>query len=263
MKKLLLIIFILPFFVNSCNEKNSLKYIEIKNEIFNIGVNHLDERVIIEDSNITDQKIKDLMQYLYSKAIDRPEFSNHQIADISIFIYTDKEKASVGNLWIGMLQKDQNELEPKIQISDVQLKSLTDKPEEKFRLTEDQRKEIYYQMSVIEKKASDEADRQFPLVDNKGISLSVSQEYLQKNTDLNDQNCKEYKADLISRSLLSDKSTRVGDLGNLQLDSIDLLLNFGLSTPYPSNRVACGCFFSVCFVRHCRSVFSIRSDSLL
>lgn len=120
--------------------------------------------VLIEGKDMDEQKIRDLMNYLFSTTSIRSGFKHHtQPTNIYIYVYTSKDKANAGmGQWIGMLSKNQSETEPSLSISDIQLRSLNEVDAEKWGLTSEQRHEIWDKSIHIEDEANRQVDIKYP-----------------------------------------------------------------------------------------------------
>ena len=154
--------------------KDIIKHEILNNEIYDAPVKTqvvLD--VLILDKNIDKQTVTDLLNYLYDQSIKRTGFKYHKNpTNIFIYAYTTKEKAESGmGQWIGMISKSYNDNKPSISLSDVQFKSLSLKPIEKFGLSEAERLEIWNKSIKIEDRAQKEADVKYPL-DKIGITIN-------------------------------------------------------------------------------------------
>jgi hypothetical protein len=179
---------------NSTQTKSILKHTILKNEVNDIPIKtQVQLDVLITDTAITKQKVSDLLTFLYDKTAKRTGFKYHtNPTNIYIYAYTSKEKAESGMAqWIGMISKSYDDVQPKIDISDTQLNSLTLKPVEKFGLSEDIRLEIWNKSIKVEDRAQKEADMKYPL-DKAGIT----QDDIKKNGALNDKLKAKYEKEL-------------------------------------------------------------------
>lgn len=154
----------------------------------------------VVSGEITEQSLKNLLQELYSKANATRGFKYHGGKPTHIFIYLHPTKAHAEagmGQWLAMLSKvgDGAPIETKVRTERVE--SLRVAPEEKFGLTEGERKEIFKAIVLAEDKATADAERLYPLPDpSKG---GYSQEEAQKqflkqaeaNNDLREKHTKE------------------------------------------------------------------------
>ena len=65
--------------------------------------------------------------------------------------------------WVAMLHKSYNDVKPTININERQIAQLDAKPEERFGLSEEKRKEIWKELVLVERRASKEAEERYPL----------------------------------------------------------------------------------------------------
>jgi len=179
---------------NSTQTKYILKHTILKNEVNDSPIKtQVEIDVLITDTAITKQKVSDLLTFLYSKTAKRTGFKYHtNPTNIYIYAYTSKEKAESGMAqWIGMISKSYDDVQPQIDISETQLKSLTLKSVEKFGLPQKIRLEIWKKSIKIEDRAQKEADKKYPL-DKAGITKND----IKKNVALNDKLKAKYEKEL-------------------------------------------------------------------
>jgi len=200
--KLTLTIAVLSLTIIYCGNKTSenskkenvLKYSIHKENIYDAPIKtQVTLDVIIEDKELNVQKIKDLLNHLYDKTIKRSGFKYHNNpTNIYIYVYTSKEKAESGmGQWVGMISKSYDDNKPKINIKEKQVNTLTEEPNNRWGLTQEQRKEIWDKIIRLEDKAQKEADKKYPL-DKPGIT----QDDVRKNTDLMRELKKKYENEL-------------------------------------------------------------------
>ena len=196
--KITLILFIVLISSNYSNGQTKkaelLKYSILKDEVYDAPIKtQVQLDILIEDTQINEQKIRDLLNYLYNKAIMRTGFKYHNNpTNVYIYVYTSKEKATSGmGQWIGMISKSYDDIIPNILISETQLKSLSLKPVEKFGISESRRLEIWEKSFLIEDVAQKEADAKYPL-DKVGITMDD----MKKNSALFNKLKKGYKKEL-------------------------------------------------------------------
>ncbi len=171
------------------NNQNLLKYSILKEDISDTPLKiQVTLKVLIEDNKIDEQKIKNLLNYLYEKTINRSGFKHQDHpTNIYIYAYTSKDKAESGKgQWIGMISKSFDETKPEISISKTQLKALYEVPEKKWGLTHEQRLEIWKKIILLERKAQKEADKKYPL-DHPGITKSDMNNNVNLMRELNEK----------------------------------------------------------------------------
>jgi hypothetical protein len=198
MKTIKITLLFVGLFLISCTSKtektNILNHSILKEDIYDVPIKtQVQLDVLISDTVITEQKVRDLLIHLYDKTKDRTGFKHHtNPTNIYIYAYTTKEKAEAGMAqWIGMVSKSFDETQPQIEISETQFKSLTLEPVEKFGLSESIRLEIWTKSIKIEDRAQKEADSEHPL-DKSGIT----QIDIEKNGVLYNKLEEKYKKEL-------------------------------------------------------------------
>jgi len=101
----------------------------------------------------------------YRAALARRGFRYHNPAtNIFIYVYGTREQARAGQgLWIGMIGKGfGDKQEPRVTISQDRLVALTQKPEERFGLSEAIRKLVYQDIASAEDRGTREAMARVP-----------------------------------------------------------------------------------------------------
>lgn len=101
----------------------------------------------------------------YRAALERDGFTYHNPAtNIYIYIYGSEEQARARQgLWIGMISKgplDQSDPQP--MINSERLTALSSAPEERFGLSEKERKAAYQEIAAAERRGTTEAMAQVP-----------------------------------------------------------------------------------------------------
>ena len=159
-------------------------YVILDEEVYDAPIKTQVTLRLLVSGHITDDGLRNLLSKLYSEVHNRRGFKYHSNpTHIFIYAYTDKERAESGIQWIAMLSKVGEGDKPKISVKDSQIKGLLAKPEIKFGLSENQRKQIWKEIIMAEDRASQEAEARYPL--EPWSSLSVGQELrLTKETAL-------------------------------------------------------------------------------
>lgn len=200
--KLTFIFAILSLILTNCRNNSTdrkeatqlLKYSILDEDIYDIPLKtQISLNVLIEDSTINKENIKDLLKHLYDKTIRRSGFKYHN-NPTNIFIYafttTDKAKSGMGQ-WVGMISKGHSENLPSINISDLQLNAINEIEVNKWHLTYIQRQEIWSKIIHLEDKSQLEADKKYPL-DHAGITFKD----IKKNSELMKSLKKKYEKEL-------------------------------------------------------------------
>lgn len=101
----------------------------------------------------------------YQSAKARRDFVHHNTAtNIYIYVYGTQEQASTGlGLWIGMLAMGpMDKGEPKVLINEARLASLSQQPEERMGLSEQDRRQVFREIAASERRAANEATARIP-----------------------------------------------------------------------------------------------------
>lgn len=170
MKKIALSLILLTMIVfchsQDANKDGLLTYSILKDEVSDTQIKtQVKLKVLITDPNISDQRIRELLSYLYNITIKRTGFkySSHP-TNVFIYLFTSKDKAESGTQWIGMIAKSYSASSPTISINDTQMKALTLKPVTRFGLPEKTRVAIFNESIKGIQRANKEADAKYPMM---------------------------------------------------------------------------------------------------
>jgi hypothetical protein len=150
---------------------------------------------IVADGVPTRSDLEEEIQRRYQAATARRGFRYHNPAtNILIYVYGTKEQAKAGQgLWLGMIAKwDNRKSDPPVVISEQRLAALSQPEEQRFDLSESERKRIFRQIAALEDRASEEA---MALVPNSMVMRQI---------DVQDELEKKYKAELARRNQLTE-----------------------------------------------------------
>lgn len=82
---------------------------------------------------------------------------------VFIYAYPDRERAEAGGMgWVARLEKVGRGADTKVYVNDKLLAVLKEKPVERFGLSEQQRKRVYWEIVLAEDRGSEEAKARFP-----------------------------------------------------------------------------------------------------
>jgi len=130
---------------------------------------------ILVSGEISEPGLRALLDMLYSSIRARGGFKYYNPpTNVYIYAFTSKERAESGWLWIAMLHKSYSDVKPTININERQIAQLDAKPDERFGLSEEKRKEIWKELVLVERRARKEAEERYPL-DLTQQSLRVGQ----------------------------------------------------------------------------------------
>jgi len=142
-------------------------------------------RNLIVSGSLSEINLRDLMNDQFQELLNWDNIQYHdEPTHIFIYAYVTIEHAEAGmGQWIAMLSKIGAGQEPSIQVNERQLAYINTEPEERFGLIEEERRKIYQELFVAERKASREAEEEYPI--NLSQSLKLDQSFiLTKDTPL-------------------------------------------------------------------------------
>ena len=158
---------------------------------------------LLVSGEISEQGLITLLNQHYSSLSTRTGFKYHDYpTNIYIYAYTSEERAESGmGLWIAMLLKDYDDVEPTINVNEQQIAQLDAQPEDKFGLSEPERQQIWYEIIEAERRASQEAQQEFPDLDplDPDYSESAFMEQLNKQIELQRILDERYKNELAEK----------------------------------------------------------------
>lgn len=128
---------------------------------------------ILVSGEISETGLKSLLRKLYSSAKAKKGFKYHSSpTNIYIYAFTSKERAESGmGQWIAMLQQSPGDARPRISINERQIAQLGAKPQERFGLSEERRREIWKELILVERRARKEAEEQYPLYPTQSFQI--------------------------------------------------------------------------------------------
>ena len=132
----------------------------------------------------------------YNAAKYRNGFRYHRNpTNIYIYIYGSEEQARDGQgLWIAMLAKSYGETgEPSVVINEERLATLTAEPEDRFGLSESDRKQLFAEIGRAQERATDEAMSRIPDIK------------IMEQLELEQELAERYKAELAAKYGLTDE----------------------------------------------------------
>ena len=132
----------------------------------------------------------------YNAAKNRNGFRYHRNpTNIYIYIYGSEEQARDGQgLWIAMLAKSYGETgEPSVVINEERLATLTAEPEDRFGLSESDRKQLFAEIGRAQERATDEAMSRIPDIK------------IMEQLELEQELAERYKAELAAKYGLTDE----------------------------------------------------------
>jgi hypothetical protein len=165
---------------------------------------------ILVSGEIAEKNLRELLNKLYSKTMKR-KFKYHLApTNVYIYAYVSKDHYESGSQWIAMLDKSYDETAPNIRINESQLLQINAKPEEKFGLSEEKRKEIFKEIVKAEDKSYYEAEKTYPSASIEDIlsskfSKSENQEQLRRQNEYQEVLYDKYKAILAKKYGLERK----------------------------------------------------------
>ena len=143
----------------------------------------------------------------FSSAKSRRGFKYHdRPTNIYIYVFGSEEQAAAGQgLWIGMIAMvPLDRKTPRVEISESRLQALSSPPEDRFGLSENERKVVFREIVAAEERATQDAVERVP---NSRIKEQVSLE-----SDLGHQ----YKLDLAKKYGLSEEQLQAIGLEGIE-----------------------------------------------
>ena len=190
------------------------KYSILSEDVYDIPLKTQVELNILVSGEISETGLKALLNKLYSSTKAKKGFKYHNSpTNIYIYAFTSKERAESGmGQWIAMLQESPGDLRPIISINKRQIAQLGAKPEEKFGLSETQRKQIWKEYVLAEDRAWEKAEERYLF--NTGLSQSQFQKQAEKLTLFRQQLEKQYKGELTKKyGLTLEQLKEIADEG--------------------------------------------------
>jgi len=127
--------------------KPLLKYTVYKDESEDNPIHSLVRLHIVVSGILDRENLTALLRAIYDEKRKGPFKYHPDDPDFSIFAYNDQQRAaSMNGNWVAMLDGGHGNSEPKITVADELLASLSQKPEKRFGLTEEQRQKLMYEV---------------------------------------------------------------------------------------------------------------------
>lgn len=123
------------------------------------------EQHIIASGTFTKAELEAEILRRYREAKSRSGFRHHRTpTNVYIYAYGTEDQARAGmGLWIGMIAwTTSDRREPRVQIDENRLASLSQPTEERFGLSEQERKKIFRELALVEDRAMNEAMSRIP-----------------------------------------------------------------------------------------------------
>ncbi|NZA28657.1 hypothetical protein H0E84_19975 [Luteimonas sp. SJ-92] len=154
-----------PEAVSSALPESGITYLVIDEKVSDTPIKTQIEQQIVVSSVPTRAGLEDEIFRRYRSARARRGFRHHNVAtNIYIYVYGTKEQANAGQgLWIGMIAMGPlDKEEPRVLISEERLAALSHVPEERFGLSEEERKKVFRESAAAEDRATREAMARVP-----------------------------------------------------------------------------------------------------
>ncbi|MEX2528558.1 MAG: hypothetical protein WEA09_13060 [Gemmatimonadota bacterium] len=123
------------------------------------------EQHIVASGTPTVEELEAELTRRFQAARDRRGFEHHNPAtNIFIYIYGTEEQARAGQgLWLGMLAfTPSDDGQPIVTVSDARSAAASREPEERYGLSEQERREIFREIAAAEDRAMQEAMERVP-----------------------------------------------------------------------------------------------------
>jgi hypothetical protein len=166
-------------------EKNTLLKFSVLNDKVSdtpLKTEIITEILLDKKEVITENKLETLLKTLYVKQKKRKGFKYHKTPNsVAVYAYLSKQKALSGmGQWVGMISKTNinNNSNPVFKINKTQLKSINEKAEILWKLSDKKRREIWRKMILAERYGFEMAQKIHP------IKAGSTQEDLKKGGEL-------------------------------------------------------------------------------
>lgn len=141
-------------------------YTVFKEEISDLPTRTLIVQRIVASGVPTKAELEAEILKRYRAVMARRGFRyNNPATNIGIFVYGTKEQAHAGQYWIGMISKVKgisDKKEPQVDINEDRLAALSQAPEERFGLSEQERKHLLREIGAAQDRADREARARVP-----------------------------------------------------------------------------------------------------
>lgn len=137
-----------------------LTYTLLNEEIYDKPIKTQIEQHIVVSGVPSKRNLEAEILKRYRAALNRRGFRYHNPAtNIYIYVYGSEEQARAGQgLWIGMLAKSFSDKDvPQVLVNEERLAALSSAPEQRFGLSEAERKEVFREVAAAEDRATREA----------------------------------------------------------------------------------------------------------
>jgi hypothetical protein len=122
-------------------------------------------RLLVLNGPASKTEIEQIIRQEYKSISKKSGFKHAEHpTHIGVYLFETEEKAKAGQgLWLGMLwSPDTSKPMPDIKVHQVRLKNAWSKAEERFGLSEVQRKKVFEELVLAEDRANKESERRFP-----------------------------------------------------------------------------------------------------
>lgn len=137
----------------------------VDEEIYDEAIKTQVEQHIVVTGEITEENLRALLKQQYESIMGRGGFKHHEKpTNVYIYIYDTEEQAKSGaGLWLAMLQMGPiNKGKPKIDVKPEQIANIGKEPEEKYGLSESERKEAFTELIRCGDNAMNKAMERYP-----------------------------------------------------------------------------------------------------
>lgn len=204
-----------------------LTYVVVKEEVYDAPIKTQIVQHIVVSGVPREAELRAEIFKLYRSAKARRGFRYHNPAtNIYLYVYGTKEQARAqGIRWIGMIAMGPlDKVEPRVAVDEGRLAALSQKPEDRFSLSEQKRKRAFREVGAAEDRAWDEAKARVP--DQKFTEIAMAlqkkrggvvppgrgaqvmklyRKQLMKQTDLAHKLQKQYRAEIARKHGLTDE----------------------------------------------------------
>ena len=178
------------------------RYRVLNRKVYDVPIKTQVQLDLLVSDNLAPATLKSLLAKLFLQTDKEQRFKHHTYpTHVFIYAYSDKKRAESGTGgWVAMLSKVGDSGKPSIKVNDKLLALLKQKPVLKFGLTEEQRKEVFKEAVIAERRSLNEMDAKYRTVSSGKATDAQLKEQYKYQSELETK----YKAEICKRHSLTD-----------------------------------------------------------
>jgi len=146
-------------------EEKKARYWALPDQVYDSPAKVQVVRLLVLNGPASRKEIEHFIRHEYKSISKKSGFAHAEHpTHIGIYLFDTEKKAKAGqSLWLGMLwSPDTSKPMPDIEVNQIRLKNAWSKAEDRFGLSEAQRKKVFEELVPAEDRANKEAERRFP-----------------------------------------------------------------------------------------------------